>query len=244
MWPQLLILAASAFLKYQNEKQADNRRRSFQSAMEALQREKSKEGVAATEELLTKQTPKARGDELSQLTTDREQSLRQTVGAAQAFDAPGTTGKLSEDYRGGAAENANRIAERTRRAIEQLSAMGAPGEQRQKHQLRFGKAAGTVDASNRAIDSIGRGYMTDIGNVKPNPFVNLLADVGMGYATAGAGGAAAAGAGSAANNGQGFEDSSGNLYDSNTATNEQAAQDARIRRQMQQKRVFSIWGNG
>jgi len=224
MWPQLLILAASAFLKYQNEKQADKRRRSFQSAMEALQREKSKEGVAATEELLTKQTPKARGEELSQLTTDREQSLRQTVGAAQAFDAPGTTGKLSEDYRGGAAENANRIAERTRRAIEQLSVIGAPGEQRQKHQLRFGKAAGTVDASNRAIDNIGRGYVTDIGNVRANPYVNMIADLGMAYGSSGAS------AGTAVNNGQGYEDASGNLYSNNTT------------RQQRLNRGFSLWG--
>ncbi len=243
MWPQLLVLAASAFLKYQNDKAADNRRKSFANAMEAFQRGKAKQTEEATEGLLKKQTPEARGTELADLTGARERSLRDTVGAAQAFDAPVAAGKQSGDFARTQEAQAQSVSERTKRAIEQLARMGAPGEQQRAHQLRFGRAAGVVDASNSASENVGRRYMTDISNVRANPFLNLVSQIGMGWALGGAGGAATAGAtGAAANNGQGYEDSSGNLYNENTTNANQSAQDARIRRQMQQQRAFSLWG--
>jgi len=239
--PALLILAASAALKYQNDRAALKRQKRFQSAMESFQRKRSGESMAATEEFLKKQTPEARGSELADLTATREQSLRDTVGAAQAFDQPGVAGKKSADYRAAGEAEASRRSETLRRAIEQISTMGAPGEQQQAHGLRFGRAAGVVDASNAANEAVGNRYLTDIRNVRPNPFIDMVSQIGMGYALGGAGGAAA-GAASGVNNGQGFEDSSGNLYDSNVTTEQQAAQDARIRRQMQQQRAFSLWG--
>jgi hypothetical protein len=180
MWPALLVLAASAFLKYQNDKAALERQQRFANAMEAFQRKKSSESMAATEELVKKQTPEARSTELADLTGAREQSLRDTVGAAQAFDQPGIAGKISSDYRAAEERKAATVAERTRKAIEQLAAMGAPGEQQLQHQLRFGRAAGVVDASNAASEAVGRRYGTDINNVRANPFVDLLSQVGMG----------------------------------------------------------------
>lgn len=245
MWPQLLVLAASAFLKYQNDRAALKRQKGFQNAMELFQRKRSGESMAATEDMLKKQTPEARGSELADLTATREQSLRDTVGAAQAFDQPGIAGKTSADYAKATQQEASSVAERTRRAIEQLAAMGAPGEQQRAHSIRFGRAAGVVDASNAANDAVGQRYMTDIRNVKPNPFIDLVSQIGMGYALGGGAGAATAGATGAvgaANNGQGYEDASGNLYDSNTTSAKHGEQDARIRRQMQQQRAFSLWG--
>jgi hypothetical protein len=180
MWPALLVLAASSLLKFQNDRVARKRQERLANAMEAFQRRQSAEAMAATEELVKKQTPEARASELAESTQAREQSLRETVGAAQAFDTPGIAGKLSSDFRAASEREADTIAARTRRAIEQLAAMGAPGEQQLKHQLRFGRAAGVVDASNAASEAVGRRYMQDIENVRPNPFVDLLSQVGMG----------------------------------------------------------------
>jgi hypothetical protein len=233
MWPALLVLAASAFVKYQNDQAALKRQKNLASAMEAFQRKKSGESMAATEEMLKKQTPEARSTELADLTRAREESLRETVGAAQAFDQPGIAGKVSGDYVRAQEQQATSVAERTRRAIEQLAAMGAPGEQRQAHQLRFGRAAGQVDASNIASDAVGRGYMTDISNVRPNPFIDMVSQIGMGVGGAMAGGAAGAAAGggaSVANNGQGFTDAADNLYSGN------------VTRQQRLNRGFSLWG--
>lgn len=175
--------------------------------MDAYQRGKSRESMAATEQMLEKQTPEARSTELADVTRDREASLRDTVGAAQAFDAPATAGKTSADFQRAQEAQAQSSSERIRRAIEQLATMGAPGEQKLKHQLRFGRAAGVVDASNQASESVGQAYMNDIRNVRPDPFLSLLSDIGMGVGT----GMALAPAGAAAsgsvvpNSGMAFE---------------------------------------
>lgn len=200
MWESLLILAASALAKYQNDRAAQKRQEGIRSAMEAYQRSKAREGEAATEELIAKQTPDQRAAELANVTTDREKSLRDTVGAAQAFNAPATAGKVSADLKAVDEANANRIAERTRRAIEQLAVMGAPGEQKLAADIRYGRAAGEVDAVNRASDRVGSAFMTDIKNVRPNPYIDLASQIGMGVGTgmlASGAGAAAAGGGAA-----------------------------------------------
>lgn len=241
MWPALLVLAASAFLKYQNDRAARERQKRFAGAMETFQRKKSDESMAATEELVKKQTPEARGTELADVTRAREQSLRDTVGAAQAFDAPGVAGKHSADYQAAREREAASVAERTRRAIAQLAATGAPGEQQLKHQLRFGKAAGTVDAANSASDAVGRRYMTDISNVHPNPFINLASQIGMAYGGAmlgGAGGAAAASGASSMGT-----DSSGHYTYEDSAGNTQRSAIPYQRRQAL-NRGFTLWGRG
>lgn len=226
MWPQLLVLAASAFLKYQNDRAALKRQKNLAAAMEGFQRKRSDESMAATEKLLEKQTPEARSGELADLTEARQRSLRDTVGAAQAFDAPETAGKRSGDYERAQEQQATSVAARTRRAIEQLSAMGAPGEQRQAHNLRFGRAAGVVDASNIANENVGRRYMTDIQGVRPNPFIDLVSQIGMAYGTYGMG------SGGTVNNGQGYTDAADNMYSGNAT------------RQQRLNRGFSLWGNG
>ena len=175
----IAILAMSAFAKMQANEEAADRREAFRRSMEQYQRTKAAEVEQATDTLIKKQTPEARASELSDITVDRERSLRNTVGAAQAFDAPEIGGKLSADYRSTQEADAARIAERTRRAIEQLSTIGAPGEQAQAFGLRFGKAAGDVDAANAASRSVGGGYLRDIEGVEPDPFMTMLGDVGM-----------------------------------------------------------------
>ena len=182
----LALLAASAFAKYQANEEAAEQREAYRQRMEAYQRTRAKATERATDDLLKKQTPEERETELKAITTDREGSLRDTVGAAQAFDAPQIAGKLSGDYRATQEASAARIAERTRRAIEQLATMGAPQEQAHEFNRRFGRAAGEVDANNRASENVGRGYMQDISNVQPDPFLSLAGDVGMAVAGSGA----------------------------------------------------------
>lgn len=243
MWPALLVLAASAFLKYQNDKQATSRQDSLRQAMEAYQRARAKDTEAATEELVQKQTPKERGTELANITADRTQSLKDTVGAAQAFDQPMIAGKLSGDYRATEEANAGRIAERTRRAIEQLASIGAPAEQQQRFGLRFGKAAGTVDAANRAAENVGRGYTGAMSRVRPDPTLDLISQIGMGVGggmLGGAAGTAGTGTDVVAYGG------AGDVASSAPATNYGAAGAAggysnySPRRRV--NRAFSIWG--
>lgn len=234
MWEALLVLAASAAAKYQNDRNAQKRQESMRNAMEQYQRTKARDVEAVTGDLLDKQTPKARETELASATADREQSLKNTVGAAQAFNAAPASGKLSADYKAVDEANAGRIAERTRRAIQQLAVMGAPSEAQRRFSTRFGHAAGEVDANNVASDRVGRAAMTDINNVRPNAAVDMLSQIGMAYGGASLGGAAGAAATTAGNqsvnNGQGYEDASGNMY-SNNAT-----------RQQRVNRGFSLWG--
>lgn len=237
----LVILAGSQFLKYQADADARDRRDSIRRAMEAYQRTKTRESQAATEGLLARETPKARGEELQQLTDDRARSMRDSVGAAQAFDVAPIAGKHSTDYAAARQAEAERVAERTRRAIEQLAAMGAPGEQNFKNGLRFGRAATTVDSANDAMDRVGRAYLTDIENVRADPMLSMLGNAGTAIGSsmlsrAGAVAAENAALDSGANNGQGYEDAAGNLYNEGVTTRP----DVRIQRQLQ--RTFSLWG--
>lgn len=185
MWPLIILGALTKLMAGQN---SSNRQEYLRRSMEAYQRSKVAETDAATRELMAKQTPQAREAELSQLTTDREKSMRDSVGAAQAFDMGPTAGKISSDYQGAQQATAARVAERTRRAIEQLASIGAPGEQKQAFGMRFGRAAGTVDAANRGSENVGRAYVGAIQNTHPSPFLMMAGDAMMAGGAAGAGG--------------------------------------------------------
>lgn len=179
MLPALAVLAGSALLKHQVNRQAQKRQDRLRGSMEAYQRSKSADSMAATEALLQKQTPQARDEEMQAVTDARAGSLRDTVGAAQAFDAPQIAGNLSPEYTRAQEAAADSVSARTKRAIEQLATMGAPGEQALKSGIRFGQTAGEVDAANNASAAVGRGYLTDIDNVRPDPLLSMVGDIGM-----------------------------------------------------------------
>lgn len=183
MWPAIALIAASQLLNYQNNKDAQKRRESFRRSMEAFQRSKAEESRAASEQLLQKQTPEQRGDELAQATAQRGESMRDTVGAAQAFDAPATAGERGADFAATSEREAQARAEKLRRAIEQLSTMQAPGEQQNAFGLRFGRAAARVDAANRASARVGAGYERDIAGVQPDPLIGMVSQVGSAVGT-------------------------------------------------------------
>lgn len=184
MWPLIILGALTKLMAGQN---ASNRQEYLRRSMEAFQRSKVADTDAATRELMAKQTPQARDAELSKLTSDRAQSMRDSVGAAQAFDMGPTAGKISSDYQGAQQAMASRVSERTRRAIEQLASIGAPGEQKQAFAARFGRAAGTVDASNRASENVGQAYVGAMQRTHPSPFLMMAGDAMMAGGAAGAG---------------------------------------------------------
>jgi hypothetical protein len=199
MWPALAVIVASMFANYMNNRSAQQRASSLQSAMQTYQQTKARENEAAINQLANQQTPQARGSELSNIEASRQQSMQDTVNAARAASpvtaAAGTN--TSRDYQQASEAAASRVAERTKRIIEQQAVIGAPGEQGIATGLRFGRVAGNVDANNAAINNIGEAYSRDIAGVRPNPWVALLSRAGMavgGYMLGGpAGGAVAAG---------------------------------------------------
>lgn len=219
-----LILAGLA-LSRAADVEAENRREKLRQAMRTYQLGQSRIGQAAIEKLMTQETPQKRETELATLTADRAKSLQDTVGAAQSSNPAPIAGKLSADYKQSQERAANTVAERTRRAIEQLSAMGAPGEAALAHGIRYGRTAGTVDATNSAIGNVGNAFMGDIRNTVANPAIKLAGSALTAY---GAGSMGAGAAGGMGNSGA-YEDSEGNL------------QQSPYRKRV--KRAFSLWGS-
>src|SRR5437879_1943191 len=120
MWP-LVVLAASALLNAKNQSDARERQNQFSNAMQQYQLSKAREQQAATQQYLTKETPQARAGELADVTAQRAATLRDTVAAAQPTNAPRIAGKLSADYQAAQDAAAERVADRNRRAIANLS---------------------------------------------------------------------------------------------------------------------------
>lgn len=166
-------------------KQAQDRQGSLQQAMQNYQMSKARQNEAATNQLITQQTPQARAAELANIEKSRETSMQGTVDAARAASpvVPVAGTNTSADYQQASQAAATRVADKTKRAIQQLGTMGAPGEQGVASGLRFGRAAGNVDANNQAIANVGDGYMRDINNVRPDPMLSLIGDAGMAVGT-------------------------------------------------------------
>jgi hypothetical protein len=182
MWPALAIIAASMFAKHMANQGAVDRQNQLQQAMATYQRSRALQNEAATKALISQQTPDARATELKNIDTSRQASMQGTVDTARAASpvtqAAGTN--TSGDYQRASTAAADTVAARTKKAIEQLGLMGAPGEQGIASGIRFGRAAGDVDAGNAAIANVGAGYMRDISNVRPNPWLSMAGDIGMG----------------------------------------------------------------
>lgn len=241
----LLVIAGSLGLKYMNDRDALRRASSLQGAMQQYQQQKGRETEAQINNYLTQQTAPQRAAEMQKIESSRQQSMQSTVDQARAASPVTETAgtNTSADYQKSAQAAADRVSDRTRRAIEQQAVMGAPAEQSLATNIRLGRTAGAVDANNEAINNIGEAYSRDIRNVRPNPWLSMLSSAGMaagGYmlGSAGASGAANAAIDAGVNNGGGYEDASGNLYDPAVATR----QDAVIQRQLKMRRAMKQFG--
>jgi hypothetical protein len=127
--------------------------------------------------MLDKSGPEQRLAETQTLEAARAAGMEKSVESMSQFVPLATAGKPNEDRTKATGAAASTVAERTRRAIEQLSQMGAPGEQGVSQGKRFGQAAGVVSGTNSAIQNVGNAYRTDIGNVQADPTTMLSGDV-------------------------------------------------------------------
>lgn len=215
MWPLLVI---GALTKYASTMDAQRRQGKLQEAMRAYQMRQAAANEQAIGGLIGQQTPEARGAELQTIQGSRASSMQGAVDAARSA-SPVTTvagAASSQDYQKASAAAADTVANRTKRAIQQLSVMGAPGEQGMQAGMRFGRAAGKVDAGNMAIGNVGNAYLNAIKNTVPDPALSM---VGEGLMAAGSSGGSAASSGGAmmgaTNDGSyTYEDSAGNTQQS------------------------------
>lgn len=195
MAPLLILLAAMA-AKRINDSQAEKRQRQMLDAMKAYGLDQSRKSQGAIEGVLAQQTPDKRSAEMADSVALRASSMNDTVNAAKKSDVIALNAKPNADYQKSQVSAADTVAERSRKAIADLSVMNAPGDVSLNTGIRFGRAAGTVEAANRAIGRFGRATMSDINGVHPNPWVDMMAQAGMAYGSqgmmSGAGGGAAA----------------------------------------------------
>lgn len=180
MWPLII----GALMKYGADAQATQRQQHLNNAMLAYQRSMAQNNTAAIGELTAKQTPAARQTELQGIQAARLGSATQAVNTVQPA-APTSVPGASPDYQKAQAAAADTVANRTKRAIEQMSVMGAPGEAGLASGIRFGRAAGKVDAGNQAISNVGNAYLTSIGNTVPNPGLSMGGSALMAYGSGG-----------------------------------------------------------
>lgn len=214
MLPLLIGLGISGLA----DAQAQAKREKLLNAMRAYQVGQTGATRGAIEGLIAAETPQARATDLANKIAERSDSLQKSVDSVQTTNPAPIAGKVSEDYKGSQAAAASRVADRTKRAIEQLSVMGAPGEDRLASGIRYGRAAGVVDAANSAIGNVGNAYMTHMNNTVPNPGMKLvggaLASYGAAKMGAGTGGTTSPGWGDTMGTSGAFEDSAGNMQQS------------------------------
>jgi hypothetical protein len=180
-----VVLLASAAAKRINDRNAERRQEEIANAMRAYNLIQAQKSQAATEELLGQQTPEKRAAEMEQSVASRAASMGESVKAAKASDVTALNAKPSEARQQSQDRAADTLANRTKRAIENLSVMSAPGDVNQAFGFRAGRAAGTIDSANRAIGRYSRASINDINSVRANPWVDMAASAGMAYGSSG-----------------------------------------------------------
>lgn len=224
-----------AAIKIGAEAQADHRRNQLQKAMQAYQQSKALANEAAIQKLVAQNSPTAHAAELANTVASREAGMRTSVDNAAAAAPVSVPAGASADYTKASATAADTVSSRTARAISQLGTMGAPGEQSLASGIRFGRAAGNVDANNTALNNVGDAYMDMINHTVANPYANLAGSALMGFDSPGAKKADSAapttgGWTKAMGTSGEYEDSAGNMQRSPFA------------RQSLMQRAFKAWG--
>lgn len=181
MWPIII----GALMKYGASAQATQRQEHLRQAMLAYQRSQAQGNQAAIGDLTAKQAPDARQAELQGIQASRVGSATQAVNNVQSAAPTNVVAGASPDYQKAQAVAADTVANRTKRAIQQMSVMGAPGEAGLASGIRFGRAAGKVDAGNQAISNVGNAFLSSMGNTVPNPTLSMGGDALMAYGSAG-----------------------------------------------------------
>jgi hypothetical protein len=99
-------------------------------------------------------------------------------------NAMAEAGAVSPDYQARVASNDADLTSRLKRAVSQLSIIGAPAQQGLAEARRFGVAGGEVDASNTAANNVGAAYNKGIELQRPNSFLTLASQIMKGVGLA------------------------------------------------------------
>lgn len=189
----LLSIAAtgvSTLMQMSAQRSAAKKQNALANEMTAYRSEQAAKSRTAIEQFLNQQNPELRAQEKTQVTDELRTGLDQSVGAVKRFEPQQViAGKVSDEYAGRQASNEAALGDRVRRAIEQLSGIGAPGEVGMREARRFGQTATGVDANNRAAANVSGRYMDAIGNVRPDPFLTFASQLVQGAGIAAGSGA-------------------------------------------------------
>lgn len=163
-----LVPVATAVYNDRVSKHFADRQKLIASQMGEYQTGKAKEGQASIEDFIKAIAPERRAADASDVTDELGAGLRQSVGAAQAFEKPDNfAGKVTDNYTNRVASNAAAVKDRLAKAMQQLAVIGSPAERNLRTQFRFGDTASAVDAANSAIGSSGRAFQGSIANQRP-----------------------------------------------------------------------------
>lgn len=177
----IALTVASTALQGMQQRSVEKRQRNLADAMGAYRAQKAGEGRAAINQFLDTIQPGAKDSERTAIVKELEGSLSDSVGAVRRFEAPqNIAGKVSPDYEARRASNDQTLTETLKRAIGQLSVIGAPGQQGMREATRYGRTAGEVDAANTASNNVSAHYMQGIQSQAPNPFLSLASQLAQG----------------------------------------------------------------
>jgi hypothetical protein len=179
------LLVGGTLLEAKGQSDVRHRQERLSNAMADYSRTKYGEGRDAINQFLQTIQPQAKADERQQLTDELATGLNQSVSAARAVETPQTVaGAVSPDYQARVASNDADLTSRLKRAVSQLSIIGAPAQQGLAEARRFGVAGGEVDASNTAANNVGAAYNKGIELQRPNSFLTLASQIMKGVGLA------------------------------------------------------------
>lgn len=191
-----LLVAAGAGVGMNADKRAQQRQKRLIDAMEQFQTKKARGSGESIDKFLDTISPTSRAAESSQARGELQGELESSVGAAQAFENPQPiAGRVGSAYTERVASNEAAVKAKLERAMKELAIIGAPKEQSLRQGIRFGRAAGDVDAANSSIRNVGGAYEGAISRVRPSYGETFLSQLLMGLGTAGTGSVAGAAGG-------------------------------------------------
>lgn len=168
-----------------NKKQLD-RRNALTNQMQAFQTAQANQGRAATQEYIAAQDPARQAAERTAIEQQLQDSLKTTMGGAQAYEKPltYTAGKVTDRLTDARATGDAALRARLDAAMKQLAVINAPQQQRIADATRANDARSTVNASNSAIQRVGSTYQNAINMAQPNQFLDFTGQVLRGLAPA------------------------------------------------------------
>jgi competence protein ComGC len=180
-WPQVIALAVSTVANHMAQKGKQDRQDALASQMNAYNMKKSDETTAAINQFLGKIDPAQREAALNEEQNKIRDNINAQIGASAAYAPPtGFAGKPNAEFAGRVDSNTAAAADRTKRIVQALSVIGAPGQRSLQQGRDLGLAAGEVDGANGAMNRVGNRFMAGINSQKPDAGWSLLGQIAQG----------------------------------------------------------------